>query len=207
MGTCSNLGGLGLHQGVLDYTTDLYHHQFIPLRRYKAPGSTLRGKVRLLGKIVLVSAMLVGANSAWKVLGLPAYGQLFRGKRGRKAGGKPGMTGEFLSGAQRTLSGIPHAITHLPAAGVGAVKGAVSQIAKIGSKAEHEVGHVAEAIGEAEPPSEVHGAVEPPPGPLKRARQRIIGGTFGLLGRATKPIAGAVQHTVSRSVAEKMGAF
>eukprot|EP00879_Flechtneria_rotunda_P011945 GHRR01012476.1.p1 GENE.GHRR01012476.1~~GHRR01012476.1.p1 ORF type:complete len:303 (+),score=70.95 GHRR01012476.1:565-1473(+) len=229
LGSCSNLGGVTLHQGLLDYTSELYRASFIPLRRMtlnKPPAH--KRLLRLTGTLLLAWGAIAGAgmiagkargagrDGKWSHLPLPQPVEkvLQEVEEAGKAAGK-------------ALGDVAVTAMTAPVHGIGEIGNKLKQVVNVGIKAEHELQHgvgkathtaveIAEetaGVGPAAtkvPKGKVHGDLPGQttlPGPVKRFRKAVVGRAVAAGTMVGKPFGKLLKHRVTHQVAEHLGAF
>ncbi|WIA30795.1 hypothetical protein OEZ86_000854 [Tetradesmus obliquus] len=215
LGACSNLGGVSLHQGLLDYTAQLHRVSFVPLRSMLPPKEPQHKRLlRWLGYGLL----------AWSAAaGVQALRKDKQGKRRDVVGPVAAMmatVGEAGEAAGKLMQDVTSAAAALP--------GGVMRAAKVGAKAEkglqHGLGSAAaavvdiaeEAAGKDDGSSSGDGLVRgwvPPKNdgnrrnPAARLRDAVIGRTMALGGVVSRPFTKFVRHKAVQTVADQLGAF
>jgi hypothetical protein len=224
LGACSNLGGVSLHQGLLDYTAQLYQVSFVPLRSMLPPKEP-RSKqlLRLLGYSLLAWSAAAGVQA----LQQRGYLKKFGGKLKRQHGELQGPVGAVIGAVEEAGEAAGKILGDVSSAAV-ALPGGILKAAKVGAKAEkglqHGIGSAAaavvdiaeEAAGKDEGGSSGDGLVRgwvPPRGhgqqknPAARLRDAVIGRTMALGGVVSRPFTKFVRHKAVQTVADQLGAF
>ncbi|KAF6254780.1 hypothetical protein COO60DRAFT_286528 [Scenedesmus sp. NREL 46B-D3] len=221
LGACSNLGGVSLHQGLLDYTAQLYRVSFVPLRSQQPARDPQRKRLlRRLGYVLLAWGAAAGVQA------LRQRGQLRLGGR-RPRDEALGPIGAVLATVGDAGEAAGKLIGEVSSAAV-ALPGGMLKAAKVGAHAEkglqHGIGNAAaavvdiaeEAAGKDSDDSSGDGVVRgwvPPRSsghqrnPAARLKDAVIGRTMSIGGVLSRPFTKFVRHRAVQTVADQLGAF
>eukprot|EP00775_Hariotina_reticulata_P005855 gene5855-6096_t len=228
LGSCSNLGGVSLHQGLLDYTTELYRTSFAPLKSVAIQKRPLtRRLLRLAGATLLLYGAAAGLTAAlpeeqrrkWHVANTIRWGRHnVGGDRGgmEQLGKVLESTGDVVGQA---VSGAAAAAVHVPSRGVGFLGEQLKKVVHVGAKAERGVEGglsraaqaVAEVAEETAGSTVVHGVVPSSDGAgkgrLGRFKDAVLGRTLAAGAVVSRPFTRLIRHRVVHDVATHLGAF
>ena len=188
LSACSNLGGLGLHQGIVDYSTELYYKTFTPLRSIK-PQVTMQQKIRRgLGALLVTYGL--AETVRWSA-------ERARDGEGGRRGRKPKVIKAAEQAAEQIAQGA--------AAAGKKVQGLVD---KAGEALEERFGGKGKGPREGEGSGEVWGDVPGGGEGLgERVKRKVGGGVIAVAGTAGKPVAAVVEANLKSKMAKALGAF
>lgn len=216
LGSCSNLGGISLHQGLLDYTAQLYQVSFVPLRTMQPSKPPVRRRLlRWLGYGLLAWGTAAGLNAlAHRDSARDGTaGRAGEGPVGKVIAGVAASVEEAGEAAGKMLEGVTKSAAHMP----GSLLKAAHIGAKGATKAEHGLGTAVATV--AEVAEETAGAVAGPvvhgqvgrdgsgSGAGRRFRDAIVGRAIGVGAVVGKPFGKFMQHKMVHEFAKQLGAF
>jgi len=224
---------VALHQGLLDYTTELYCTSFVPLRSVVVQRRPVKRRLlRLAGVVFLMYGATAGLSAALpeaqrRKLNIGSVlRRLRRGSRndgGEQCGGIMVSVGTVLESTAEVVgqaaSGVAGAVARVPSEGVGLLGRQFDKVVHVGaqaergvegglSKAAQTVVEVAEATADS---TVVHGEVPNSDGAgkgrLGRFKDAVLGRTLAAGALISRPFTRLIQHRVVHDVATHLGAF
>jgi hypothetical protein len=222
---------VALHQGLLDYTTELYRTSFVPLKSVAVQRRPVRRRLlRLAGVVFLMYGATAGLSAALpeaqrKKLNIGNV--LRRGSRkdvGEQCADIMVSVGTVLESTAEVVgqaaSGVAGAVARVPSGGVGLLGRQFHKVVHMGAQAERGVeGGLSKAaqtvVGVAEATADsstvVHGEVPNSDGAgkgrLGRFKDAVLGRTLATGALISRPFTRLIQHRVVQDVATHLGAF